>query len=127
MKLGVRVGLGPGHIVLDGDPAPPPPKGHNPQFSAHISYGQMAAWIKISLGMELVLGPGDFVLDGGGAPSPIFGPFLLWPNGWMHQDATSYGRRPQPRGLCVRNTVKHPVPLPRKGAEPLAVPQPASC
>ena len=24
MKLGVRVGLGPDHIVLDGDPAPPP-------------------------------------------------------------------------------------------------------
>jgi len=23
MKLGVQVGLGPGHIVLDGDPAPP--------------------------------------------------------------------------------------------------------
>jgi len=31
---------------------------------------------------------------GGGAPSPIFGPFLLWPNGWMHQDATWYGGRP---------------------------------
>ena len=29
-KLGVQVGLGPGHIVLDGDPAPPPPKGHSP-------------------------------------------------------------------------------------------------
>jgi len=29
MKLGVQVGLGPGHIVLDGDPAPLPPKGHN--------------------------------------------------------------------------------------------------
>jgi len=27
MKLGMQVGLGPGHIVLDGDPAPPPPKG----------------------------------------------------------------------------------------------------
>ena len=27
MKLGMHVGLGPGHIVLDGDPAPPPPKG----------------------------------------------------------------------------------------------------
>jgi len=26
MKLGVQVGLGPGHIVLDEDPAPPPPK-----------------------------------------------------------------------------------------------------
>jgi len=26
----------------------------------------------------------------------------LWPNGWMHQDATWYGGRPQPKGLCVR-------------------------
>jgi len=24
MKLGMQVGLGPGHIVLDGGPAPPP-------------------------------------------------------------------------------------------------------
>jgi len=24
MKLGMQVGLGPGHYVLDGDPAPPP-------------------------------------------------------------------------------------------------------
>ena len=30
MKLGTEVGLGPGHIVLDGYPAQPPPKGHNP-------------------------------------------------------------------------------------------------
>jgi len=52
---------------------------------------------------------------GGRAPSPIFGPFLLWPNGWMHQDATSYGARPQPRGLCVRWGHS---PLPKKGAEP---------
>jgi len=35
MKLGMEVGLGPGHIVLDGDPAHPPPKGHIPQFLAH--------------------------------------------------------------------------------------------
>jgi len=27
MKLGTQVGLGPVHYVLDGDPAPPPPKG----------------------------------------------------------------------------------------------------
>jgi len=27
MKLGMQVGLGPGHIVSDRDPAPPPPKG----------------------------------------------------------------------------------------------------
>jgi len=69
MKLGKQVGLGPGHIGLDGDPAPPPPKGHSPlPFSAHISCSQMAAWIKLSLGMELGLGPGEFVLDGDQIP-----------------------------------------------------------
>ena len=30
MKLGTQVGFGPGHIVLDGDPAPPLQKGHSP-------------------------------------------------------------------------------------------------
>jgi len=30
MKLGMQVGLGPGHSVLDGDPAPPPQNGHSP-------------------------------------------------------------------------------------------------
>ena len=30
MKLGMQVGLGPSHIALDGDPAPPPPKGAEP-------------------------------------------------------------------------------------------------
>ena len=33
MKLGMQVGLGPGHNVLDGDPAPPLPKGgEDPNF-----------------------------------------------------------------------------------------------
>jgi len=41
MKLGMQVGLGPGHTVLGGDPVPPPLKGHSPQFSAHICCGQM--------------------------------------------------------------------------------------
>ena len=63
MKLDTQLGLGPGHIVLGGDPAPSPLKGHSPQFSAHICCGQMAAWNKMSLGMEVGLGPGDFVLD----------------------------------------------------------------
>jgi len=44
------------------------------------------------LGTEVGLSPVDFVLDGepappphkgGGAPFPIFGPCLLWPNGWI--------------------------------------------
>ena len=30
MALGMEVGLGPGHIVLDGDPAPLPKKGPEP-------------------------------------------------------------------------------------------------
>jgi len=36
MKLGMQVGLGPGHIVLDGDPAPTPQRGaeNPPQFWA---------------------------------------------------------------------------------------------
>jgi len=122
MKLGMQVGFGPGHIVLDVDPAPPPPKGHSPQFSAHIGCGEMAAWIKMSLGIELGLGPGDFVLYGDPAPPsqkgaepPIFGPCYLWPNGWMDQDAIWHEGRPQPRRLCVR---WYPAPLLKKEAEP---------
>ena len=30
MKLGMQVSIGPGHIVLGGEPAPPPVKGHSP-------------------------------------------------------------------------------------------------
>ena len=124
MKLGTQVGPGPGHIVLDGDPAPLPPKGHRlPQFLAHICSGQMATWIKMSLGMKLGLGTGDFVLDGDPAPPPrkgggasprqIFGPCLLWPNGCMDEAGTWYGDRPQPRGLCVR---WKPSPPPQQGS-----------
>ena len=71
MKLDLQVGLGPGHIVLDGDPAAPPQRGGAPQFSAHICCGQMAAWIKMPLGMEVGVGPAT-VLDGDSAPLPQF-------------------------------------------------------
>jgi len=61
------------------------------------------------LDMEVGLGRlGDFVLHGDPFPLPkkgrsqIFGPCLLWPNGWMDQDGTWHGGRPQPGGLCVR-------------------------
>jgi len=78
MALGMDVGLGPSHIVLDGDRAPLPKKGTEP---------------------------------------PIFGPFLLWPNGWMHQDATWYGGGPQHRRLCVRCGTS-PLPVPQKWQSP---------
>ena len=64
IKLGMQVGLGPGHTVIDGDPAPLPTGGRSPQFSAHICCSQMAGWIKMLLGIEVGLVPGDFVLDG---------------------------------------------------------------
>jgi len=38
MKLGMQVGLGPGHIVLDGDLAPPQKSATAP-FSAHVYCG----------------------------------------------------------------------------------------
>jgi len=69
MPLGTEVGLGPGDIVLDGDPAPPQ-KGAHPQFSAHVYCGQSqtVVYIWIPLGMEVGLGLGDIVLDGDPAP-----------------------------------------------------------
>ena len=128
MSLGMEVGLSPGDFVLDGHTAPPPQKGAEApaQFSAHFYCGQTAGWIKMALVTEVGLGPGHIVLDGDPAPlpkkgaePPIFGPFLLWPNGWMHQDATRYGGRPQPRQLCVR---WGPSPLPKKGQSPQFLP-----
>jgi len=68
------IGLGPGHIVLDGEPAPPSQRGT-------------------------------------AAPS-VFGPCLLWPNGWLDQDATWYGGRPQPRRDYVRSG-----PISHKGGQ----------
>ena len=59
--------------------------------------GQMVGWIKMKLDMQVGLGPGHIVLDGDPAelPStkrgrrpPVFCAYLLWPNGWMDQDAT---------------------------------------
>ena len=87
--LGTEVGLSPGDLVLDGDPAHTQKGGRAPpQFSAHFYCGQTARCTKMSLGMELGLSPADFVLDGdtappqkgGGAPQ-IFGPCLLCPLG----------------------------------------------
>jgi len=43
MPFRMAVGLGPGHIALDGDPAPAP-KGHSPpQFSVYVYCSQTAA------------------------------------------------------------------------------------
>ena len=63
MRLGMDVGLGLGHIALDGDPADPPPTGTAAQFSAYVRCGQRAGCVKMPIGTEIGLGPGDFALD----------------------------------------------------------------
>ena len=125
MKLGMEVGVGPVHIVLDGDPAPPPQRGTAPvQFSAHVCCAKTAGWIKMPLGGEVGIGPGTILLYGDPAPlpkyghsspPPLFGPCLLLPNGWMDQDATWYGGRPRPRPHCARWWTLLP---PKKGHSP---------
>jgi len=51
------------------EPSSPSPKGHSPQFSAHVCCGQTAGWIKMPLGTEVGLDPGNIVLDGDIAPA----------------------------------------------------------
>ena len=94
MLLGTEVGLGPGDIVLDGDPDSPK-RGHNsPRFSVHVCGGQTARRIKRPLGTEVGLSPGHIVLgpssprpERGAASPPLFGPCFLWP---YHTSAHPY-------------------------------------
>jgi len=86
-----------GHIVLNGDSVPLQKRVHSsPSFLARVCCGQMARWSKKPLGTKV----GQVtLLDGkrspqNGAKPPIFGPCLLWPNGYMDQDTTWYGGRP---------------------------------
>ena len=76
MPLGREVDVGPGDIVLDGDPPPPKKKGH---------------------GRHIVLGgvPKRHI------PIPIFGPCLLLPNGLVDRDATWYEDSPRPGDIVL--------------------------
>jgi len=93
MSIGRDVGLGQGHIVLDGTQLPL--KGHN--NPVHVYRDQTAGWINIPLGTEVGFGPGDIVLDGDPAPRrkwtqqpPLFCRCLLWPNCRTSQQLLSY-------------------------------------
>jgi len=116
MALGMEVGLGPGHIMLDGDPAP------LPHFSAHFYSGQTTGCIRIQLGMEVGLSPGDFVLDGDPAPSSKGGiPPQFSAHVYCGQTAGCIKMRlGMEVGLSPGYFVSDgdPDPLPQKGAEP---------
>jgi len=110
MPFSRELGLGPSDTTLDGDPAPPPPKGDRAP--------------KMVLGMEVGLGPSHIVLHRDSAPIPkkwaeplpIFGPCLLWPYDWMDQDDTWHGGGPLSRPRCFR---WGPIfPSPKSGQTP---------
>jgi len=120
----MEVGLGPGHIALNGDPAPLKKETQTPPFSAHVCCGQTAGMIKMPLGTDSGLGPGDIMLDRdpaspaqkrGTAVPQLFGPCLLWLKGWMDQDVIWYGGRPWPKPHCSRWGPSSPPP--KKGAQ----------
>ena len=91
MKLGLQVGLGPGHIVLDGDPAPLRKRAHPPISGPHLSWpsswmDQDATWYKCRPrpGRVLRWDPLCYMgiqLPSKGAQPPLLSPCLLWPNG----------------------------------------------
>jgi len=88
MPLATDVGLGPGNIVLDGDPALH--HGHGQVSPTFAVYGCRQACVRINRG-----------------PCP------LWPNVWMDQDTTWYGGRPRPSDIALD---RDPDP-PRKGGQ----------
>jgi len=90
MPLGMKVGLGPGHIVLDGNRAPPAQKGHILPSIFHICLlwpngcmhqdttryrGKPQPRRHCVRWTQLPLPKGAWLL--------IFGLCPLWPNGWM--------------------------------------------
>jgi len=97
IKLGLEVGLGPGHTVLDSDPALHSKRSTAvPQFSADVYCGQTAGWIKMPLGTEPEIGhrprPRPHCVRWGPSshhetrkrvqqPRTLFGPCLLCSNG----------------------------------------------
>jgi len=128
----MQVGLGPDHIVLDGDPASPRKEAQQPPLSKFTGAGAGFACVRIIRGPCLLWSngwidqnaiwyegrsrPGHIVLNGdpahrkGGTAAPIFRPMLLRKNGWMDQGETWHGGRPRPRRHCVRWGPSSPHP-----------------
>jgi len=109
MKLGMEVGVGPGHItltVLTLCPQLPLPKGAQPPIFGLYLLCQTAGWIKMPLGRQVGCVRWE-------DRSPHFLAHVLWPNGWMDQDVTWYTDTPRPRTHCYTRTQ-----LPPKGAQP---------
>ena len=117
MPLGMAVGFGPGHIVLDGDPALPSPK----RGTAPPNFRPMSIVPKRLDGSTFPWYGGrprprphcarwkPAPLPRKGGTAPHFRR-MLWPNGWMDQDVTWYKDRPRPRATL--RYMGNQLPLP---------------
>ena len=123
MALGMEVGLGPIHIVLDGDTAVlPKTGGRAPKFSAHLYCGQTAGCIQMPLRTEVGLGLRDSVRCGPSYPSkrahPPSHPTQFLAHVYCGQMA---GRTKTPLGtevdLGAGHIVLDGVPAPEKEAQ----------
>ena len=80
----------------------------------------------MKLGTLVGLGPGHIMLAGDQLPLPkghsslLFGPYLLWPNGWMDQDATWYTEVGIGPGDIVLDGANSPPP--KRGTPPIFSP-----
>jgi len=97
MLLGTEVCLGPGHIVLDGDPAPHPDTGTTAPPSTFRPFVK-----RFALRYRTVV-------------CTVCDVCALWPNGLMDHDETWHTGRPQPWPQCVRWGPSSPS---TKGAQP---------
>ena len=121
MPLGREVGLGLGHIVLDGDPAPLPPqkRGTAPIFGSCLLWpngcmDQDATWYEGRPwpGQHCVgCGPSSTPLPKG--HSPQFSAHV-----WVDQDATCYEGRPRPMPRGVRRRPRPSFPDPKRAQQP---------
>jgi len=123
MKLGMQVGLGPGHIVLDGDTAPLPKREQSPQFSAHVYRDRRLHGTSCHLAcMEVELGLGHIVLDGDTAPPPQKGATPQYSAHICCGQVAGWIKMPLGRevGLSPSDIVLDgdPAPLPQRGGSP---------
>jgi len=128
MPLGMKVGLDPSDIVLDGDTAllpkkgvePTPPHIHNfrpcRSIVVYCCNDQHETWHggKPRSWRHCVRWEPSSPSPKGAQPA-IFGPCLLWPDGWIDPDVTWYRGRPRPRPHCARCGSSSPPPRKKGG------------
>jgi len=108
IPLDTEVGLSLSDIVLDGDPAPPRLRGTAHSFRPMSVVAKRLDGIRCHLVWRYASAQATLCSMGthspaekGHSPYPRFGPCLLYPNGWLDQDATWYRGKPRPRRRCI--------------------------